>query len=108
MIETMCNEQAKLKEATRHLQEAEDQRAGERVKGEEQASDTVKAQDRRVASTTPGASTTSALDTPLRYPFTTEAGGRVTCNERAHVDTVKTQDRVLEFYGAGGYDCGGG
>ena len=29
MIEMMCNEQAKLKEATRHLQEAEDQRAGE-------------------------------------------------------------------------------
>ena len=101
MIETMCNEQAKLKEATRHLQEAEDQRAGERVKGEEQASDTVKAQDRRVASTTPGASTTSALDTPLRYPFTTEAGGRVTCKERAHVDTVKTQDRVLEFTALG-------
>ena len=66
MIEMMCNEQAKLKEATRHLQEAEDQRAGERVKGEIQASATVKAQDRRVASTTPGASTTSALDTPLR------------------------------------------
>ena len=111
MIEMMCNEQAKLKEATRHLQEAEDQRAGERVKGEEQASATVKAQDRRVASTTPGASTTSALDTPLRYPFTTEAGGRVTftteaggrvtCNERAHVDTVKTQDRVLEFTALG-------
>ena len=111
MIEMMCNEQAKLKEATRHLQEAEDQRAGERVKGEEQASVTVKAQDRRVASTTPGASTTSALDTPLRYPFTTEAGGRVTftteaggrvtCNERAHVDTVKTQDRVLEFTALG-------
>ena len=101
MIETMCNEQAKLKEATRHLQEAEDQRAGERVKGEIQASATVKAQDRRVASTTPGASTTSALDTPLRYPFTTEAGGRVTCNERAHVDTVKTQDRVLEFTALG-------
>ena len=111
MIEMMCNEQAKLKEATRHLQEAEDQRAGERVKGEEQASATVKAQDRRVASTTPGASTTSALDTPLRYPFTTEAGGRVTftraaggrvtCNERTHVDTVKTQDRVLEFTALG-------
>jgi hypothetical protein len=111
MIEMMCNEQAKLKEATRHLQEAEDQRAGERVKGEEQASATVKAQDRRVASMTPGASTTSALDTPLRYPFTTEAGGRVTftteaggrvtCNERAHVDTVKTQDRVLEFTALG-------
>ena len=101
MIETMCNEQAKLKEATRHLQEAEDQRAGERVKGEIQASATVKAQDRRVASTTPGASTTSALDTPLRYPFTTEAGGRVTCKERAHVDTVKTQDRVLEFKALG-------
>ena len=101
MIEMMCNEQAKLKEATRHLQEAEDQRAGERVKGEEQASATVKAQDRRVASTTPGASTTSALDTPLRYPFTTEAGGRVTCKERAHVDTVKTQDRVLEFTALG-------
>ena len=101
MIEMMCNEQAKLKEATRHLQEAEDQRAGERVKGEIQASATVKAQDRRVASTTPGASTTSALDTPLRYPFTTEAGGRVTCNERAHVDTVKTQDRVLEFTALG-------
>ena len=101
MIETMCNEQAKLKEATRHLQEAEDQRAGERVKGEIQASATVKAQDRRVASTTPGASTTSALDTPLRYPFTTEAGGRVTCKERAHVDTVKTQDRVLEFTALG-------
>ena len=101
MIETMCNEQAKLKEATRHLQEAEDQRAGERVKGEIQPSATVKAQDRRVASTTPGASTTSALDTPLRYPFTTEAGGRVTCKERAHVDTVKTQDRVLEFKALG-------
>ena len=101
MIEMMCNEQAKLKEATRHLQEAEDQRAGERVKGEIQASATVKAQDRRVASTTPGASTTSALDTPLRYPFTTEAGGRVTCKERAHVDTVKTQDRVLEFTALG-------
>jgi hypothetical protein len=54
MRETMCKEQAKLKEATRHLQEAEDQRAGERVKGENQASATVKAQDRRVASTTPG------------------------------------------------------
>jgi peptidoglycan hydrolase CwlO-like protein len=54
MIETMCKEQAKLKESTRHLQEAEDQRAGERVKGENQASATVKAQDRRVASTTPG------------------------------------------------------
>jgi hypothetical protein len=101
MIEMMCNEQAKLKEATRHLQEAEDQRAGERVKGEEQASATVKAQDRRVASTTPGTSTTSALDTPLRYQFTTEAGGRVTGKERAHVDTVKTQDRVLEFTALG-------
>ena len=65
MIEMMCNEQAKLKEATRHRQEAEDQRAGERVKGEIQAIATVKAQDRRVASTTPGASNTSALDTPL-------------------------------------------
>jgi hypothetical protein len=101
MIEMMCNEQAKLKEDTRHLQEAEDQRAGERVKGEEQASATVKAQDRRVATTTPGAKTTAALDTPLRYPFTTEAGGRVTCKERAHVDTVKTQDRVLEFTALG-------
>jgi hypothetical protein len=89
MIEMMCNEQAKLKEATRHLQEAEDQRAGERVKGEEQASATVKAQDRRVASTTPGALTTSALDTPLRYPFTKEAGERVTGKERSHGDTVR-------------------
>jgi hypothetical protein len=35
---------SKLKEATRHLQEVEDQRAGERAKGEEQASATVKGQ----------------------------------------------------------------
>jgi hypothetical protein len=97
MIEMMCNEQAKLKEATRHLQEAEDKRAGERVKGEEQASATV----RYPFTTAPGAKTTAALDTPLRYPFTTEAGGRVTCKERAHVDTVKTQDRVLEFTALG-------
>ena len=35
---------SKLKEATRHLQEVEDQRAGEQAKGEEQASATVKGQ----------------------------------------------------------------
>jgi myosin heavy subunit len=98
MIEMMCNEQAKFKEATRHLQEAEDQRAGERVTGKERShGDTV----RYPFTTTPGAKTTAALDTPLRYPFTTEAGGRVTCKERAHVDTVKTQDRVLEFTALG-------
>jgi hypothetical protein len=81
MIQMMCNEQAKFKEATRHLQEEEDQRARERVKGEEQARVTVKAQDRRVASTSPG---TSGVG--VGYPFALPVhfgSGRASNGQRA-------------------------